>query len=194
MIPLIEKAVELAAPVVKQITSPLAKWVAIGVVILVSNLYTWHWATLKCERDKAEAIAIQAREFSEKTASIVASREEVLRQRNEADQKLTSNIIDLQKKLVIYERNAKKTNMPVPPDSVSMFNAISGLLPAQNDLPSTDATAGKSHESPEARIETTQLLLAYVRAYSDSAEQLATLWQDYSALVQSIRREYALEK
>lgn len=194
MIPLIEKAVELAAPVVKQITSPLAKWIAIGAVILFSNLYTWHWTTLKCERDKAEAIAIQAREFSEKTASIVASREEVLRQRNEADQKLTSNIIDLQKKLVIYERNAKKTATPVPPDSVSMFNAISGLLPAQNNLPSTDATAGKSHESPEARIETTQLLLAYVRAYSDSAEQLATLWQDYSALVQSIRREYALEK
>lgn len=196
MIPpiLIEKAGALVAPLMAKLSSPLVKWGFILAVLLVSNLWTWHTTKLNGERARAEAVTEQAKEYSKKTAQITESREEVLKQldvvRREKDQK----IIDIQKRLVTYERNAKKSNVPVPPDSVGMFNAISSLLPTQDDLPRADPSAGKPDEPSEARIEVTRLLLAYVRAYADCGGELKSLWDDYDALVTVLRKEYTIKK
>ncbi len=196
MIPpfLITKAASLLGPVAAKLSSPFIKWGLIGAVFLFSNLWTWHHTTLQCEKDKTEAIAIQAKAYEKKTSEITESREQVLKQRNDADRVLTQQLIDLQKRLVNYERNTKKTATPVPPDSVGMFNAIGSLLATQNPVPGPNSSTGEPHESPEARIEVTRLLLAYVRAYSDCGGQLATLWQDYDALVTALRSQYAIQK
>ena len=196
MIPpiLIEKAGALVAPLLAKISSPLVKWGVIIAVLLFSNLWTWHSTKLNGERAKAEAVAEQAKAYSRQTSQITESREEALKQldaiRREKDQK----IIDIQKRLVTYERNAKKSNVPVPPDSIGMFNAISGLLPPENHLPRTNPSTGEPHESPEARIEVTRLLLAYVRAYADCGGELKSLWDDYEALVSILRKEYTIKK
>lgn len=196
MIPpiLIEKAGALVAPLVAKLSSPLVKWGFILAVLVVSNLWTWHTTKLNGEQARAEAVAEQAREYSKKTAQITESREEALKQldvvRREKDQK----IIDIQKRLVTYERNAKQSNVPVPPDSVGMFNAISGLLPSAHDLPGADPATRKPDEPSEARIEVTRLLLAYVRAYADCGGELKSLWDDYEALVTILRTEYAIKK
>lgn len=196
MIPpiLIEKAGALIAPLLAKISSPLVKWGVIIAVLLFSNLWTWHSTKLNGERAKAEAVAEQAKAYSRQTSQITESREEALKQldaiRREKDQK----IIDIQKRLVTYERNAKKSNVPVPPDSIGMFNAISGLLPTENHLPGTNPSTGKPDESPEARIEVTRLLLAYVRAYADCGGELKSLWDDYEALVSILRKEYTIKK
>lgn len=196
MIPpfLITKAASLLGPVAAKLSSPLVKWGLIGVLLLFSNLWTWHTTKLNGERARADAVAEQAREYSKKTAQITESREEALKQldsiRREKDQK----IIDIQKRLVTYERNAKKSNVPIPPDSVGMFNAISGLLPPANDLPGADPATRKPDEPSEARIEVTRLLLAYVRAYADCGGELKSLWDDYAALVEILRKEYAIKK
>lgn len=197
MIPpfLITKAASILGPVAAKLSSPLVKWGIVAAVLLGTNLWTWHKTTLQCERDKTEAIAIQAKDFSEKEAQIVAGREDVYRQLNATKQATSQQIVDLQKRMVLYERNAKKTNVPVPPDSVGMFNAISGLLPGQNPVPMAEpAAAGKSDESPEARIEVTRLLLAYVRAYGHCGEELKELWDTYAGLVQAIRAQYAIQQ
>lgn len=196
MIPpfLITKATALLAPVAAKLASPWVKWGLIAAVLVCSNVWTWHHTTLQAEREKAEAIAAQVQIYEAQTAHIVASREDVLRQRNDTERQTNQKIIDLQKRLVAYERNAKKTNVPVPPDSVGMFNAISSLLPAQHDLSGSDSSTGKPHESPEARIEVTRLLLAYVRAYGDCAGQLRSLWDDYAALVKVVRVQYTIQK
>lgn len=195
MIPpfLITKAASLLGPLATKVSSPFVKWGLIAAVLLLSNLYTWHHTTLQCEKDKTEAVAAQAKELSHREAQAVAVREEVYKQKNEEDRIKNQRIIDLQKRLVTYERNAKKSTAQAPPDSVSMFNAISSLLPTQDDLPGTNSTTGKSDESPEARIEVTRLLLAYVRAYADCATELKSLWDDYEALVQTIRAEYKIK-
>lgn len=200
MIPpfLLTKAASILAPVAGKLASPAVKWSLIAAAFVISNvctaIYFWHHTSLQCEQSKTEAMAVQAQTLSTQTAQVVASREEVLKQRNDLDRQLTQRIVDLQKKVTLYERNAKKTTTPVPPDSIAMFNAIGGLLSDQNAMRGAAASSGKSDESPEARIETTQLLLAYVRAYTDSAEQLATLWQDYDALVRTIRKQYHIQK
>ena len=196
MIPpfLITKAASLLGPVAAKFSSPLVKFGLIAALLLFSNLWTWHATTVECEREKGEAIAKQAAEFSKQHASIMASREDVLRQRNDTEREANQKIVDLQKRLVTYERNAKKSNVPVPPDSVGMFNAISSLLPAQDAVPGADPASGKPHESPEARIEVTRLLLAYVRAYTDCGGQLKSLWDDYAALVEILRKEYAIKQ
>ena len=196
MIPpfLITKAASLFGPLAAKFSSPLVKWGLVGVILLFSNLWTWHTTKLNGERERAEAVAEQAREYSQKAAQITESREEVLKQLDAVRREKDEKIITIQKRLVTYERNAKKSNVPVPPDSVGMFNAISGLLPAQNNLPSSNASTGKSDESPEARIEVTRLLLAYVRAYADCGGELKSLWDDYEALVTILRKEYAIKK
>ena len=195
MIPpfLATKAASLLGPLAAKLSSPLVKWGLVAAVLIFSNLWTWHATTLECEREKVEAIAEQAAEFSKQQASVIASREDVLRQRNDTEREANQKIVDLQKRLVIYERNANKSNVPVPPDSVGMFNAISSLLPAQDAVSGADPTTGKPHESPEARIEVTRLLLAYVRAYADCGGELKSLWDDYDALVNTLRLEYAIE-
>ena len=195
MIPpfLITKAMALLGPIAAKFSSPLVKWGCVVAVLVFTNLWTWHRTTLECEREKVEAIAEQAAEFSKQQASVIASREDVLRQRNDTEREANQKIVDLQKRLVTYERNAKKSNVPVPPDSVGMFNAISSLLPAENHLSSPNASSGEPHESPEARIEVTRLLLAYVRAYADCGGELKSLWDDYDALVNTLRLEYAIE-
>ena len=195
MIPpfLITQAKALIGPLIAKASSPLVKWGIVVAVLIFTNLWTWHRTTLECEREKVEAIAEQAAEFSKQQASVIASREDVLRQRNDTEREANQKIVDLQKRLVMYERNAKKSNVPVPPDSVGMFNAISSLLPAENAVPRPDASAGEPHESPEARIEVTRLLLAYVRAYADCGGELKSLWDDYEALVTLLRAEYAIE-
>lgn len=200
MIPpfLIEKAGALGASLLAKVSSPLVRIVAVLVVLILSNLWTWHSTTVRlsvqCERSKAEAIAEQAKEYTHKLAQVTASREEVLQELNVTRREKDEKIITIQKRLVNYERNAKKTNVPVPPDSVGMFNAISSLLPAQNAVPRSDASTGKPDESPEARVEVTRLLLAYVRAYADCASELKSLWDDYDALTRTIRNEYHIQK
>ena len=196
MIPpfLITKAASILGPVAAKFSSPLVKWGLIGAVILFSNLWTWHTTKLNGERERAEAVAEQAREYSQKAAHITESREQVLQQLDAVRREKDEKIIDIQKRLVTYERNAKKSNVPVPPDSVGMFNAISSLLPAENHLPRADASPGEPYESSEARIEVTRLLLAYVRAYADCGGELKSLWDDYAALVEILRKEYAIEK
>lgn len=196
MIPpiLIEKAGALVAPLLAKLSSPLVKWGCILAILIFSNLWTWHSTKLNGERARAEAVAEQAREYSQKAAQITESREEVLKQLDVVRREKDEKIIDIQKRLVTYERNAKKSNVPVPPDSVGMFNAISSLLPAENHLPSADPSTGKPYESPEARIEVTRLLLAYVRAYADCGGELKSLWDDYDSLVTILRKEYAIEK
>jgi hypothetical protein len=195
MIPpfLITQAKAIVGPLLAKASSPLVKWGIIVAVLIFTNLWTWHRTTLECEREKVEAIAEQAAEFSKQQASVIASREDVLRQRNDTEREANQKIVDLQKRLVTYERNAKKSNVPVPPDSVGMFNAISSLLPAQDAVSGADPASGKPHESPEARIEVTRLLLAYVRAYADCGGELKSLWDDYDALVNTLRLEYAIE-
>ena len=192
ILPLIK---QFAAPAVAKLSSPFVKWGIVAAVLIVSNLWTWHKTTLQCEQDKTEAIAIQAKAFSEKEAQIVAGREDVYRQLNATKQATSQQIVDLQKRMVMYERNAKKTNVPVPPDSVGMFNAISGLLPGQNSVPVAEPTpAGKPDESPEARVETTRLLLAYVQAYGHCGGELKELWDTYAGLVQAIRSQYTIQQ
>lgn len=196
MIPpiLIEKAGALVAPLLAKLSSPLVKWGCILAILIFSNLWTWHSTKLNGERARAEAVAEQAREYSKKTSQITESREEALQQLNIVRREKDQKIIDIQKRLVTYERNAKKTAVPVPPDSVGMFNAISSLLPVENYLPRTDPATGEPYESPEARIEVTRLLLAYVRAYADCGSELKSLWDDYDALVKILRKEYAIKK
>jgi len=197
MIPpfLITKAASLLGPVATKLSSPLVKWGIVVAVLLGTNLWTWHKTTLQCEQDKTEAIAIQAKAFSEKEAQIVAGREDVYRQLNATKQATSQQIVDLQKRMVMYERNAKKTNVPVPPDSVGMFNAISGLLPSQNLVSVAEPTpTGKPDESPEARIEVTRLLLAYVQAYGHCGGELKELWDTYAGLVQAIRSQYTIQQ
>lgn len=197
MIPpfLITKAASLLGPIAAKFSSPLVKWGIVAAILLGTNLWTWHKTTIRCEQDKTEAVAQQAKAFAQKEAEIVAAREDVYRQHNDTMQATSQRILDLQKRMVIYERNAKKTSVPVPPDSVGMFNAISGLLSSQNPVPVAIApSTGEPHESPEARIEVTQLLLAYVRAYGDCAGELKELWDTYDALVHAIRTQYAIEK
>lgn len=197
MIPpfLITKAASLLGPIAAKFSSPLVKWGIVAAILLGTNLWTWHKTTIRCEQDKTEAVAQQAKAFALKEAEIVAGREDVYRQLNATKQVTSQRILDLQKRMVIYERNAKKTSVPVPPDSVGMFNAISGLLSSQNPVPVAIApSTGEPHESPEARIEVTQLLLAYVRAYGDCAGELKELWDTYDALVHAIRTQYAIEK
>ena len=201
MIPpfLINKAASLLGPVAAKLSSPLVKWGLVAAVLIGSNLWTWHSTTVRisvqCERDKTEAAERQAQAFAQKEAEIVAAREDVYRQHNDTMQATSQRILDLQKRMVIYERNAKKTSVPVPPDSVGMFNAISGLLSSQNPVPVAIApSTGEPHESPEARIEVTQLLLAYGSAYGDCAGELKELWDTYDALVHAIRTQYAIEK
>lgn len=198
MIPpfLITKAASLLAPIAAKLTSPLVKWGLIGAVLILSNLWTWHSTTVrisvKCEHDKAEAIAQQAAEYSKQTALVVMSREEVMRQLDVTRQEKDKKIIEVQKRLVNYERNAKKSGVPVPPDSIGMFNAVSGLLPYQGILPATSASPREPHESPEAGIETTQLLLANNRARTDCATELKSLWDDYDALATTVRNDYRI--
>ena len=196
MIPpfLITKAASLLGPVAAKLSSPLVKWGLIGALLLFSNLWTWHTTKLNGERERAEAVAEQAREYSQKTAQITESREAVLTQLDAVRREKDEKILNIQKRLVTYERNAKKSNVPIPPDSVGMFNAISSLLPAQDPVPSSDSTTRKPYESPEARIEVTRLLLAYVRAYADCGGELKSLWDDYAALVEILRKEYAIKK
>ena len=197
MIPpfLITKAASLLGPIAAKFSSPLVKWGIVAAILLGTNLWTGHKTTIRCEQDKTEAVAQQAKAFALKEAEIVAGREDVYRQLNATKQVTSQRILDLQKRMVIYERNAKKTSVPVPPDSVGMFNAISGLLSSQNPVPVAIApSTGEPHESPEARIEVTQLLLAYVRAYGDCAGELKELWDTYDALVHAIRTQYAIEK
>lgn len=197
MIPpvLVTKAASLLGPVAAKLSSPLVKWGLVAAILLGTNLWTWHKTTLQCEQDKTEAMAIQAKAFSEKEAQIVAGREDVYRKLNATKEATSRQIVDLQKRMVIYERNAKKTNIPVPPDSVGMFNAISGLLPSQNPVPLAEPPAtGKSDESPEARIEVTRLLLAYVQAYGHCGGELKELWDTYAGLVQAIRAQYDIQQ
>jgi hypothetical protein len=197
MIPpfLITKAASILGPVAAKFSSPLVKWGLIAAVFVGSNLWTWHKTTLQCEQDKTEAIAIQAKAFSEKEAQIVAGREDVYRQLNATKQATSQQIVDLQKRMVLYERNAKKTNVPVPPDSVGMFNAISSLLPSQNLVSVAEpAPTGEPNESPEARIEVTRLLLAYVQAYGHCGGELKELWDTYAGLVQAIRSQYTIQQ
>ena len=196
MIPpfLITQAKALIGPLLAKVSSPLVKWGFVVVVLLFSNLWTWHTTKLNGERERAEAVAEQAREYSKKSAQITESREEVLKQLDAVRREKDEKIITIQKRLVTYERNAKKSNVPVPPDSVGMFNAISGLLPPQNPVPGTDPSTGKPDESSAARIEVTRLLLAYVRAYADCGGELKSLWDDYDALVTILRKEYAIKK
>lgn len=196
MIPpfLVTKAAALLGPVAAKLSSPLVKWGLIGALILFSNLWTWHTTKLTVERERAEAVAEQAREYSQKAAQITESREEVLKQLDAVRREKDEKIITIQKRLVTYERNAKKSNVPVPPDSVGMFNAISGLLPAENPMPSANPSTGKPDEPSEATIEVTRLLLAYVRAYADCGGELKSLWDDYEALVTILRKEYAIKK
>lgn len=197
MIPpfLITKAASLLGPVAAKLSSPLVKWGIVAAVLLGTNLWTWHKTTLQCEQDKTEAMAVQAQEYSKKEAQIVAGREDVYRQLNATKQATSQQIVDLQKRMVLYERNAKKTNVPVPPDSVGMFNAISGLLPGQNAMPVAEpAPTGKPDESPEARIEVTRLLLAYVQAYGHCGGELKELWDTYAGLVQAIRSQYTIQR
>lgn len=197
MIPpfLITKAASILGPVAAKLSSPLVKCGLVAAVLIVSNLWTWHKTTLQCEQDKTEAMAIQAKAFSEKEAQIVAGREDVYRQLNATKQATSQQIVDLQKRMVMYERNAKKTHVPVPPDSVGMFNAISGLLPGQNPVPVAEpAPTGKPDESREARIEVTRLLLAYVQAYGHCGGELKELWDTYSGLVQAVRSQYAIQR
>ena len=196
MIPpwLVTKVGSLLTPIMAKLSSPLVKWGLVAGVLVLSNLWTWHRTTVECEREKVYAIAEQAAAFSKQHTAVIESREGVLRQRNEIERVTQQKIVDLQKRLVIYERNAKHTNTPVPPDSIGMFNAISGLLPAQNAVPVPDASSRKSDEPSEARIETTRLLLAYVAAYADCGGQLSSLWDDYDALRTLLRKEYAMTK
>ena len=197
MIPpfLITKAASLLGPIAAKFSSPLVKWGIVAAILLGTNLWTWHKTTIRCEQDKTEAVAQQAKAFALKEAEIVAGREDVYRQLNATKQVTSQQIVDLQKRMVMYERNAKKTNMPAPPDSVGMFNAISGLLPGQNPVPvAVSSPTGEPHESPEARIEVTRLLLAYVQAYGHCGGELKELWDTYAALVQTIRNQYAIQQ
>lgn len=197
MIPpfLITKAASLLGPIAAKLSSPLVKWGIVGAILLGTNLWTWHKTTLRCEQDKTEIEAQHARVIAQKDAEMVAGRESVYRQLNDTKQATSQRILDLQKRMVIYERNAKKTDVPVPPDSIGMFNAISGLLPSQNPVPlASAASSGEPHESPEARIEVTRLLLVYVRAYGDCAGELNKLWDTYQGLVHAIRNQYAIQQ
>lgn len=195
MIPpfLVSKAASLFAPIATKLSSPLAKWGFIVVILLGTNFYTWHRTTLECEQEQRIAAEEQAKAQAAQDAKVIADRETIYRELNET--KLLSNqrITDLKKRMAIYERNAKLANIPAPPDSHGMFNAISGLFPPLNQLPGASPT-GKSDESSEARIEITRLLLAYVNAYGHCGEELTSLWDDYSALVKAIRSQSVIEK
>ncbi len=191
---LITKVGSLLAPVAAKLTSPLVKWWLIGAVILVTNLYTWHRTTLECERERTEAAEAQAQLFAEKEAKIIADRETIYQELNQTRELSNDQITNLKKRMVLYERNATLAKRTVPPDSVGMFNAVSGLLPPVHGVSGSPASPGESHEPSEAGVEATELLLAHNRARTDCGAELTTLWNDYAALVKAIRSQSGTEK
>lgn len=195
MIPpaLIAKAVQLVGPLAAKLTSPLAKWGIVAVIVLGTNAYTWHWTTVKCEKGKAEAIAEQARIYTQQAAQLTESRESILRQLNDVRRESDQQILTIQKRLVIYEQKLKRKEMPTATESRLMFDSISSLFPTQNIVPSPNATTGKPDEPSEATIATTRLLLAYTGAYADCAGELKILWDDYDSLVRILRAQYSIQ-
>lgn len=107
----------------------------IGAVILATNLYTWHRTTLECERERTAEAEAQAQVFAEKESKIIANREAIYQELNQTRQLSNDQITNLKKRMVIYERNAKLAKSAVPPDSVGMFNAVSGLFPSVGRVP-----------------------------------------------------------
>ena len=191
---LITKVGSLLAPVAAKLTSPLVKWGLIGAVILATNLYTWHRTTLECERERTAEAEAQAQVFAEKESKIIANREAIYQELNQTRQLSNDQITNLKKRMVIYERNAKLAKSAVPPDSVGMFNAVSGLFPSVGRVPGSPSPTGKSYEPSETGIEATELLLAHNRARTDCGAELTTLWNDYAALVKAIRSQGVIEK
>lgn len=189
---LIAKVGSLVSPVAAKLASPLVKWGLIGAVVLCTNLYTWHYMSVECEREQKEIARAQAKEFAEREAAIVEDREKIYQELNETRKVSNDKINNLHQQVVIYERNARLAKTAVPPDSVRMFNTVSGLFPPLSGV-SGAATPGKSDEPSEAGIEATELLLAHNRARTDCGTELTTLWDDYAALVKAIRSQRAIE-
>lgn len=190
---LITKVGSLLSPVAAKLASPFVKWGIVGAVILCSNLYTWHHMSVECQREQKEIAQAQAQAFAEREAAIVEDREKIYQELNETKKVSSDKISNLNQRVVIYERNAKLAKTAVPPDSVGMFNAVSGLFPPHPGVSGAPST-GKSDEPSETGVEATELLLAHNRARTDCGTELTTLWDDYDALVKVIRSQSAIEK
>lgn len=195
---LVSKIGSFLTPVAAKLASPLAKLGIVAALLLVTNLYTWHHTTVEmtreCEEGKRIFAEEQAKVQAAQDAKVIEERETIYRERNETKRVSDEKITDLKKRMAIYERNAKLANIPAPPGSRAMFDAISGLFPPVTQLPTASASAGESDESSKARVEITRLLLAYVNAYGHCGEELTSLWDDYSALVKAVRSQSVIEK
>lgn len=176
---------------------------AISAAVIVAMLGgLWGWGWLVGHRSGSDgkqqewdaSITRQAAESVKQVAALYESREGVIRRAEHDKRTLNDKITDLKRKQAIYEQSISGP-CEAPPRSRDMFDATRGLLAADPErLSAADAAAGSLHEPPEARIEITRLLLAYVRAYGDAAEQLAGLWIDYDGLVQERRGQYIVEQ
>jgi hypothetical protein len=175
---------------------PLIKYgVLAGIVVFVlAGLFGWGYlegrADMKEQWDAA--IAAQAATSMHEMAVLQTARQKTMAERAVVEQNLNQKIQTLQRKLVAYGKTPTSPCEP-PAHSVAVFNAIGGLLSDPERVSSSDSAAGRMDEPPEAGIEITRLLLAYVQAYGDAAGQLATLWHDYESLVNDVRQQYRLE-
>lgn len=183
--------------VAAQLANPLIKWavIVIGSLLLLSS-YSW-WIYNKGVAAKQQemdaSISRQAVETIEHMAALHESRDAVLRQHAAREQELQRKIDDLEHRKALYVKQPTKP-CEVPPGSVAMFNAISGLHATDPErVPASDGASGSAHEPSEAEIGVTRLLLAYVHAYGDASEQLASLWVDYDGLVQEVRGRWIVE-
>jgi hypothetical protein len=173
--------------------------VYLGMFALVASLLGGLWLHGKHtgldekQQEWDASISRQASETIRNMAELHESRDIVLRKTAEREQVLQRKIDELERRKVNHVSQPTKP-CEAPPGSVAMFNAISGLHATDSErVPSADGTPGESYESSEARIEVTRLLLAYVYAYGDASEQLATLWVKYDGLVQERRGQWIVE-
>ena len=189
------KAASLAAPLVARFSSPLMKWGALGLAVValvaVTNWKTYDWMRTACEEAQQAAVAEQATQSMQQLVELNASREAVYAKHAESEKRLTAKLLTLQQQVAHAQAHAKPGE--IPPGAVQLFATARQLFDTVPTTPPAAAAAGAADAAPEARIETTRLLLAYVSAYGDAAEQLATLWTDYDSLVQELRSRYILE-
>lgn len=177
---------------------PLIKYgvlVGLPIVILIASHTTVYLKGKAATKQAWDAsLAQQAAESVQQVSALYHERDEALRQRDDARRDVDQKRKEIERKLVTYAQK-KLDPCETPADAIRLFDAIGGLFgPDQERVSAADAAAGKPDAAPETGVEITRLLLAYVRAYADAADQLATLWTDYDGLVQERRGQYIVEQ
>lgn len=176
------------------LAAPLAKWIVAGVAALGACVWCYQAGRDAVQLEWDASLARQAAAALTQVKTLQASREVDIRAHAQREVYLNTKIQTLQGRLANYGKN-RTTPCVAPPDSVRLFNDVSGLLDAHPErVPAPAAAAGRSDGSSETEFEADRLLPAYLRAYGDATTQLATLWEKYEGLVQDLRKTHAQGK